>query len=355
MTAISYQQRMEVIEFYLEGRSANEIVAKTGISKGSTVSILKDAREGKFPGLELKDRIDELHSLSVRLRKEALDLTQARLGFTFLKRLLDMAVEPDKLKEWAEFCSEISPTPPEGFIPAAMELLHIQRATGKSYAELASQVKELADKRQKLSDAVGDLAAKERRYGELKAIIAENEKRAIELKAERDKLEAEVSSLNGFIEKRSEALGIPLVQLEAKLRELVNLDGEIAEKRSERNHLQSEIEALNERHQRLSSQMEKASADFERDIKLLKQIRQEVAAIAEMKGKYQTEIENLEWASRVLPFLSDPDKVSDEDFSLILIVVNCVDKWVRRQSQWQLNWFTLKWSDIKKYVEKQRT
>ena len=85
MRPISFQQKMGVIDLYLEGLSTNEIVDKSQISKGAVVSILKDAREGNFPGLELKDRIDELHALSVRLKKEVLDLTQARLGFTFLK------------------------------------------------------------------------------------------------------------------------------------------------------------------------------------------------------------------------------------------------------------------------------
>ncbi len=41
MRPISFQQKMEAIEFYLEGFTANDIVAKTGISKGAVVSILK--------------------------------------------------------------------------------------------------------------------------------------------------------------------------------------------------------------------------------------------------------------------------------------------------------------------------
>ena len=89
MRPITFEAKMEALEFYLEGFSTNDIVAKTGISKGAVISIFKDAREGRFPHLELEDRIDELHSLSLRLRKEGLDLTQARLGFTFLKTLRD--------------------------------------------------------------------------------------------------------------------------------------------------------------------------------------------------------------------------------------------------------------------------
>ncbi len=95
MGPITFQAKMEALELYLQGFSANQIVDKTEISKGAVVSIIKDAREGKFPQLELKDRVDELHSLSVKLRKGELDLAQAKSGFTFLKRLLGMGIEPD--------------------------------------------------------------------------------------------------------------------------------------------------------------------------------------------------------------------------------------------------------------------
>ena len=55
MRQISFQQKMEVIELYLEGLSTNAIVDKSQISKGAVVSILEDAREGKFPAPALRD------------------------------------------------------------------------------------------------------------------------------------------------------------------------------------------------------------------------------------------------------------------------------------------------------------
>jgi DNA repair exonuclease SbcCD ATPase subunit len=353
MRPISSQQKMEAIELYLDGLSTNEIVAKTGISKGSVVSILKDTREGKFPGLELKDRIDELHALSVRLKKEALDLTQARLGFTFLKRLLDMDIEPDKLKEWVDFCSGISPTPPEGFIPAAMELLHIQRATGKSYGEIASEVKELSDRREKLLSEVEHLKADEIRAKELKGEIEKIQKEANRLVAEKSKLESAVGSLNNFLQNRAEKLGISRDELEARFKELVFLEEEIAHKRSEKAKLAGEIEALSERREQLSSRMEKASADFERDIKLIRAMRDELAQIAEMKGRYDREVEDMEWAEQILPFLRYPDKVDDPDFKLASAVVGCIDKWLPQQNLG----FSLgiKWGDITRYVHSKRT
>lgn len=343
---------MEVLDLYLQGHSGDKVSEKTGVSKGAVISIIKDAREGKYPQLELKDRIDELHNMAVRLRKEELDLAQARLGFSFLQRLLSISVSPDRLEEWIEFCSEISPTPPEGFILAAMELLRVETETGLGYSELASQVKELADKRQQLGDAIRDLEAKEKRHSELKAEIERNENRANELKAQRDNLEGEVSFLNSFIEKRAEALGIPQGELEAKLRELVDLDREIADKRRERNHLLGEVEALSERHQKLSSQMEKASADFERDIKLIRETRQELTEIAEMKGRYEAEVKDMAWAKEILPFLRYPDKVDDPELKLASVVIGCIDKWLPAQKlgfPWEV-----KWGDITRHVQSKR-
>jgi hypothetical protein len=47
--------------------------------------------------------------------------------------------------------SEISPEPPEGFIPAAMEFSRIEKETGISYNELASRVKQLSTEKEKAS------------------------------------------------------------------------------------------------------------------------------------------------------------------------------------------------------------
>jgi len=352
MKQFPYQTRMEVLDLYLQGLSGDKVSEKTGVSKGAVVSIIKDAREGKYPELELKGRIDELHNVAVRLRKEKLDLAQARLGFGFFQRLLAIGVEPDRLEEWIAFCSETSPAPPEDFIPAAMELLRVERETGLSYSELTSQVKELADKRQKLIDAVGELEAKEKRSGELEAEIERNKKRASELRVEKDKLEGEVNFFRSFIEKRAEALGIAASELEGKLKELVNLDAEIASKRSEQNCLRGEVEALSERREKLSSQMEKASADFERDIKQIRETRQELAEIAEMKGRYEAEVKDMAWAKEILPFLRYSDKVSDPDFKLASVVVDCIDKWLPKQN---LGYpWAVKWGDITRHVQSKR-
>lgn len=353
MRQIAFQMKMEALELYLQGFSADKIVDKTGISKGAVVSIIRDAREGKFPELALKDRIDELHSLSVRLRKGETDVNQAKLGFTFFKRLLSIGIEPDKVKDWAEFCSEISPTPSEGFVPSAMEFSKIEKETGKSYADIAAEVKELSIQRNKLVEEVGDLSAKEKKARRLEVEAKENEDRAVKLRTDLANLEARTSTFDRLLRKRADGLGISFEELEAKLRELVYLEEEIASRRKEKNRLEGEIEALAERQERLSSRLEKASVDFEKDAKLIRAMTDEIVQIAEMKGKYEKEIAYMKWAESILPFLSDPDKVDDEDFSLISIVVNCVDKWFQSQPQWRYRRPST-WYEVKSYVQSKR-
>ena len=357
MRQLTYQAKMEALELYLQGLSANEIVAETGISKGSVISVIKDAREGKFPPLDLKDRIDELHSLSVKLRKEELSLPQVRLASSLLKRLAEMKVEPSRLTEWTEFCSALSPLPPGDFVPAAVELFQIEKETGKSYAEIASEAKELAAQRVKLTSEVRDLAEREIRAKKLRDEIEAAKREVDKLKTEKEALEGAVGSLSALLQKKAESLGIPLSELEEHARELVSLQEEIASIRKEKSGLEGEIEALSERRDKLSSRLEKASADFEKDVKLLKEMRRELAEIAEEKGRYEQEIENMAWALKILPFLSDPDKVQDPGFDLIGIVVNCVDRWIAAQPKFGSGVYLgyLKWEDVKRYVQTKRT
>jgi len=349
---LPYQTRMTVLDLYLQGLSADRVAEQSGVSKGAVISIIKDAREGRYPQLELKNRVDELHQMAVRLRKEKLDIAQAGLGFSLFRRLVALGIEPELMEGWLEFCEKISPSPPDGFITAAMALLRIEKETGLSYAELIAQVNELASRRQQLINVIGDLETKEKRSSELKAEIGQSEKRGSALREEKEKLEGEVSFLNRFIEKKAEALGITSDELETKVKELVNLNAEIADKRNEHRRLQGEVEALRERQEKLSSQMERASADFERDIKLIRQTRQELAEIAEMKGRYEAEVEDMAWAKEILPFLHYPDKVADPALKLASVVVDCIDKWLPKQNL-GLSW-GVKWGDITRHVQSKR-
>jgi chromosome segregation ATPase len=306
---------MEVLDLYLQGLSADSIVEKAGISKGAVVAIIKDAREGRFPELELKDRVDELHNLSVRLRKGELNLVQVKLGSSILNRLTNMNVEIDKLDEWIRLCSEVVPSLPEGFVPAAVELAQTVRETGKSYAEIISEVKHLSSQRQKLESEAANLEAQIARAAEIKSEIGKSEERIRRLKIEEGALESDVHALDSLLQEKAEELGLPSGELRSRLKELVTLEGEVADRTGKKSRLEGEIEALTERREKLSARIEKAS--------------------------------------RIVSFLSDPAVVADEDFDLIAIVLSCVDKWIAAQTRLSSNRY-LKWDEVKGYVLSRR-
>ena len=353
MREIPYQAKIEALDLYLQGHSSNEIVNKTGISKGTVVSILGDAREGKFPVPGLKDRVDEFHALAIRLRKETLDVAEAKLGIVFLKRLAELGVEPEKLETWLGFCSEISPSPPEGFLPAAMEFFHLSKEVGKGYTQMLGEVKELSARRDSLAAEVGDLQSKEEKARELNKEIQGAEREVLRLQARRDELRPEVSQLDHLLQRKAAALGVPLAELESRLRELLSLEVEIATGRQERDRFQGEIEALTERERKVSARIEKACGDFRKDLELMKATRRELVEAGQLKGRLEKEIEGMEWSLRVIPFLSDPDKVPDKDSSLIAIVVNCVDKWIGAQPEFRYR-TDPGWSYVKRCVPSRR-
>ncbi len=263
-----------------------------------------------------------------------------------------MNLEPDKLKEWVDFCSEISPTPPEGFIPAAMELFHLKKATGRSYGEISSEVKELSSQRGKLIKEVEDLKVNEAKAKELRSEIPKMQEEAQNLNMEKNKLEGTLREYISFIDKRAEKLGISPDEFEKRFKELIPLEEELSEKRSEKNKLAGEIEALSERREKLSAHMEQVSIDFQRDIKLVRDMRNELTQIAEMKGRYEREVEDMEWVEQIFPFLHYPDKVNDPDFELAAVVVGCIDKWLPTQNLGFPR--GIKWGEIMKHVQSKR-
>ncbi|MDP2952966.1 MAG: hypothetical protein Q8O76_06600, partial [Chloroflexota bacterium] len=329
--AIPFDQKILAQELYAKGHTTNQVVEETGISKGSVISIIQDAKAGRFPVPDLRERLQEAHALAVRLKKERLDLSEARLGTLFFKVLQELGVEPERLEDWVKFSSQVGNELPVGFAPAAMEFFKVLQSGGSSYDGLVGEVKELAAQRDRLVAEVGDLRAQEEKARQLGMEVDKSEGEAKALSARLGELQQVVGSLVGLLERRAAALGIPVAELEAQLKELISVEDQIAQARAQRDRLKGEVAALEERQRVGAAQMFRAAADFERDLGLLMATRGELAETAELKGRLEEQLERVQWALQLMPFVSDPAKVADEDFALIAMVVECVDRWVAVQ------------------------
>ncbi len=80
MKEISRALKLEVAEYYLLGYTYGDIEQYTDISHGSIANIIQELQNGKLdiPGTPF-DRVNDLHELSLGLKKKGLSPSQAIL------------------------------------------------------------------------------------------------------------------------------------------------------------------------------------------------------------------------------------------------------------------------------------
>jgi len=98
MNEITRAKRLEVAHYYLLGYTYREIEEETGISHGSIANIVSEIENGSLtiPGTSF-DQVNDLRQLSFDLKKSGLKPSQALLGITFLKKLQDLPITPEKI------------------------------------------------------------------------------------------------------------------------------------------------------------------------------------------------------------------------------------------------------------------
>ena len=103
MAEISHPKRLEVAMLYLRANTYTEIEKKTGVSHGTISNIAKDLLSDQFiiPGI-LSDEVSDLHQLSVDLKKDDLEPSQALLGITMFMKFNELGIVPSQFGQWSE-------------------------------------------------------------------------------------------------------------------------------------------------------------------------------------------------------------------------------------------------------------
>ncbi len=74
MHKIPARKRVEVLKLYFMGRSYDEIVKEAWASKDSVMNVIKELKEGRYPGFkQVLDLIDELRDIAVEIKKNNLE------------------------------------------------------------------------------------------------------------------------------------------------------------------------------------------------------------------------------------------------------------------------------------------
>ena len=201
MPAITARKRMNTVLYYIQGYSYQEIVDKTGISKGSVVSILTDLKNGKFPRLEnISEEIGALREIGVELRRRDLSLAQAIMGLSAFQGIESLGIEPSEVKNVVEQIRRLTPDGMETreFLSAVSVVTELEQRTGMAPKELEERVGALEDQYHTLDQQCKDL----------EPMATE----VIALSEQRDSLITQLAALEAESEKQKESLDAEIAE-----------------------------------------------------------------------------------------------------------------------------------------------
>ncbi len=234
-------KKLEVAQYYITGLTYKEIQEKTGVSHGSIANIVKELETGELtiPGTS-SDQIDDLHRLSLDLKKKNLSASQALLGLQYYQKSQALGILPEQFDRWAQLISTLTKGnfPASDFLRAAIRLHQLEMSEGKPFEllteeyqnikEASSQLKAenntLETKKKELSRGLASVSARletiNKTKGKLEASIDKFITREKELKPRVERRQADDSRLTGEVrelEQRKRKLSAEIDGKEASL------------------------------------------------------------------------------------------------------------------------------------------
>lgn len=200
MAEILHETRLEVARLYLLGYTYTVIEKKTNASHGSISNIVKELLSGQLtiPGVS-SDKVNDLHKLSVDLKKKDLEPSQALLGLTLFMKFNELGIVPSQIGQWAELVKVFAPDdfPAKDFFEAALHLHKLEETTGKLFQEIAQEHTGLQQKVGEMESELNSLDEKKKGLaGEVesltsKVVILEQNKEEVKSSLEAESAELE--------------------------------------------------------------------------------------------------------------------------------------------------------------------
>jgi len=236
MEKLSMKKQLTLVRLYLNGLSYSQIVAKTGVSKGTVANVIAALKAGQFPEAQLPaEQIELLHELATELDHLKQTPAQAIVGLAALSSLHELGVEPSDIQAWAAMCKHLASdqADPVSFARAALYLEELLKSTGLSYQALAQkaqslhqEVKQLEPIAQELKKCPGQLEELKKTKKGLTEEISRLEKQYQPLSKEialKENHEAELSYRVQELEHRAQAADERLATARKALKTLAKL------------------------------------------------------------------------------------------------------------------------------------
>jgi len=101
MEKVTTAKRLVIVKLYLLGLSYDEILAKSGVSKGTVANVVTDLKAEMFPeATDVGEHTVLLRELSLDLKRSRLTPGQCVVGLTVLSRINDCGLEPADIERW---------------------------------------------------------------------------------------------------------------------------------------------------------------------------------------------------------------------------------------------------------------
>jgi len=234
MFELTTNKRMKVIILYLQGYSYNEIVKKTGVSKGTVFNIISDLKSGLFPEISsIPEEIEQLRDVATSLKRSKLSPVEANIGLSVLERLNIIGIEPSEVEKCQTLLQALS-SPDKDLPSMARSILAIEEAkqkTGLTLEELEEKVislrreaEQLAPISEEIETKKKELTSLERDHNNLTGKIKELSKQGTTLSGHVNKLEAKEVRLRGHVVDLEERASAADKQLIDARRDLETLD-----------------------------------------------------------------------------------------------------------------------------------
>jgi len=148
MEKLTAKKKLSVLMSYFCGLSYDDIVAKSGVSKGTVANIVADLKAGNFPEAGgVGDQIELLRDLSLDLRRSNLGPGQCAAGLIFLNRISECGLDPADIARWPMILKSVpNQDDAKEFVRLVYSIQEVQKRTGLTVEALDNKVRELERK-----------------------------------------------------------------------------------------------------------------------------------------------------------------------------------------------------------------
>jgi len=154
MQELSINKKLKVIKLYLNGFPYDEIVDKTGVSKGTVANVIAALKAGQFPEVStIPEEIEQLRDLATNIKRSGISPVRASIGLSIIERLDSLGIEPAEVEKCQTLLQALS-SPDADLAAMARSILAIEevkRNTGLTLEELEAKVVSLRQESEQLA------------------------------------------------------------------------------------------------------------------------------------------------------------------------------------------------------------